>query len=126
MIQRRRGSIVTFTSGTVAAPLPGLAAYVSSKSGIEGLTRVVALEVAQAGVRVNTLQPGGRTNTPFFPDWTDAGERAAMHEPRVIRAAATFLASDESRDVTGTSVVATEWNRERGLRLCACPACTSD
>jgi hypothetical protein len=41
----------------------------------------------------------------------------------VIRAAATFLASDESRDVTGTSLVATEWNRERGLRLCACPAC---
>jgi NAD(P)-dependent dehydrogenase (short-subunit alcohol dehydrogenase family) len=123
LLERGRGSIVTFTSGTVAAPLPGLAAYVSSKSGIEGLTRVVALEVAQAGVRVNMLQPGGPTDTPFFPGWTDAGERAAMHEPRVIRAAATFLASDESRDVTGTSLVATEWNRERGLRLCACPAC---
>jgi 3-oxoacyl-[acyl-carrier protein] reductase len=123
MIERGRGSIVTFTSGTVAAPLPGLAAYVTSKSGIEGLTRVVALEVAQSGIRVNALQPGGRTNTAFFPDWTDAEERAVMHEPRVIRAAATFLASDESRDVTGTSIVATEWNRERGLRLCSCPAC---
>jgi len=50
-------------------------------------------------------------------------QRAVMHEPRVIRAAATFLASDESRDVTGASLVATEWNRERGLRLCSCPAC---
>lgn len=126
MLERGRGSIITFTSGTVAAPRPGLAAYVSSKSGIEALTRVVALEVAEAGVRVNTLQPGGPTNTPFFPDWTDARERAAMHEPRVIRAAATFLASDESRDVTGTSVVATEWNRERGLRLCSCRSCTGD
>src|SRR5262249_58678146 len=101
------------------------AVYVSSRSGIEGLTRVLGHEVAQEGVRVNTLRRGGRRNTPSFPDWTDAGERAAMHEPRVIRAAATFLASDESRDVTGTSVVATAWNRERGLRLCSCPLCTS-
>lgn len=126
MVERGCASIVTFTSGTVAAPLPGLAAYVSSKSGIEGLTRVVALEVAKDGVRVNMLQPGGRTNTPFFPAWTDDGEREAMHEPRVIRAAATFLASDESRDVTGASIVATEWNRERGLHLCGCPACAGD
>jgi len=123
MIDRGAGSIVTFTSGTVTTPLPGLAAYVSSKSGIEALTCVVALEVADAGVRVNSLQPGGRTNTPFFPDWTGEDERAAMHEPRIIRAAATFLASDESLAVTGTSVVAADWNRERGLRLCACPAC---
>jgi len=123
MIERGAGSVITFTSGTVASPLPGLGAYVSSKCGIEGLTRVVALEVADAGVRVNSLQPGGRTNTPFFPDWTGDDERAVMHEPRVIRAAATFLASDESRDVTGASLVATEWNRERGLRLCSCPAC---
>jgi 3-oxoacyl-[acyl-carrier protein] reductase len=125
MIERGRGSIITFSSGTVGAPLPGLAAYVSSKCAIEGLTRVVALEVAPAGIRVNALQPGGRTNTPFFPEWTDEDERAEMHEPRVIRGAATFLASDASHEVTGTSLVATEWNRERGLHLCGCSACAS-
>jgi NAD(P)-dependent dehydrogenase (short-subunit alcohol dehydrogenase family) len=125
MLERRAGSIITFTSGTVSAPLPGLGAYVSSKAGIEGLTRVLALEVAAHGVRANLLQPGGPTDTPFFEGLVDAEERARMHEPGVIRACAVYLASDGSSGVTGQSLVAADWNRERGLRLCGCPACSA-
>jgi NAD(P)-dependent dehydrogenase (short-subunit alcohol dehydrogenase family) len=125
MIERGAGSIVTFTSGTVRDPLPGLAAYVSSKAGIEGLTRVLALEVAKHGIRVNSLQPGGPTNTPFFGISVTPEQRAGMHEPSVIRGCAVYLASDESADVTGKSLVATEWNRERGVRFCSCQACTA-
>src|SRR5207244_1459877 len=55
MIERRSGSIITFSSGTVGRPLPGLAAYVSSKAGIEALTMVLALEVSDYGIRVNAL-----------------------------------------------------------------------
>ena len=124
MIERGSGSIVTFSSGTVGTPLPGLAAYVSSKAGIEALTKVLALEVGEYGIRVNALQPGGPTDTPFFSPWATAEERARMHEPGVIRGVALYLASDESRGVTGQSLVATEWNRARGLRLCSCPACS--
>ncbi len=125
MIERRSGSIVTFTSGTVRAPLPGLAAYVGSKAAIEGLTRVLALEVAGDGIRVNALQPGGPTDTPFFGSSVSPEERARMHQPAVIRACAVYLASDESREVTGRSFVATEWNREHGVRLCSCPTCAA-
>ena len=48
-----------------------------------------------------------------------------MHKPSVIRACAVYLASDESRFVTGRSLVATEWNKERDLVLCPCPICTT-
>jgi len=125
MIAAGSGSIVTFSSGTVRFPNPGLAAYVSSKFGIEGLTKVLAQEVLEHGVRVNAIQPGGTTDTDFFPVWIGEEERAAMHRPSVIRALAAFLASDDSRFVTGRSLVATEWNKERGIVLCPCSICTT-
>lgn len=125
MIEAGSGSIVTFSSGTVRFPRPGLGAYASSKFGIEGLTKVVAQEALAHGVRVNAIQPGGITDTGFFPDWTSEHERAAMHEPSVIRALAVYVASDESRFVTGRSLIATEWNKERGIVLCRCPLCTT-
>jgi 3-oxoacyl-[acyl-carrier protein] reductase len=124
MIAGGGGSIITFTSGTVRAPLPGLAAYVSSKAAIEALTEVVALEVERHGIRINSLQPGGLTDTGFFPAWTEGSVRAQMHEPSVIRGAAVYLASDDSSELTGSSLVATDWNREHGLQLCGCPSCT--
>ena len=43
----------------------------------------------------------------------------------MIRALAAYLAGDESRYVTGRSLVATEWNKERGLVLCPCATCTT-
>ena len=126
MIPAGSGSIVTFSSGTVRFPRPGLAAYASTKFAIEGLTKVVAQEAREHGVRVNAIQPGGMTDTGFFPEWTTEAERAAMHEPAVIRALAVFVASDESGAVTGESLVATDWNREHGIVLCHCASCTAE
>jgi NAD(P)-dependent dehydrogenase (short-subunit alcohol dehydrogenase family) len=125
MVPRGSGSIVTFTSGTVRRPLPGIGAYVASKVGIEGLTRVLALELEDTGVRANVLQPGGPTNTAFFPSFVEAEQRAQMHAPSIVRACAVHLASDESAGVSGQELVAAEWNRERGLVLCPCPACSA-
>jgi len=126
MIERRAGSIITFTSGTVRDPRPGLAAYVASKAAIEGLTRVLALEVAEHGIRVNTLEPGGPTNTPFFGDSMTPEERARMHDPSIVRACAAYLAGDESKGVTGRPFVASQWNREHGVRGCSCAACAAE
>jgi NAD(P)-dependent dehydrogenase (short-subunit alcohol dehydrogenase family) len=123
MVGAGAGSIVTFTSGTVRAPRPGLGAYVASKAGIEGLTRCAALELEGTGVRANLLQPGGMTDTAFFPPSVGAAERASMHSPAVIRDCAVYLAGDESAGVTGREFVAADWNRERGLRLCPCAVC---
>jgi NAD(P)-dependent dehydrogenase (short-subunit alcohol dehydrogenase family) len=125
MLDRGAGSIVTLSSGTARRPWKGLGAYASSKAAIEALTTVVALELAESGVRANAIQPGGLTRTAFFGDSVTGEELARMHDPTVIRGLAVYLASGESVAVTGQSLVATDWNRERGLRLCSCASCSS-
>jgi len=125
MIERGGGSLMSFSSGTVRFPPPGLSAYVSSKFALEGLTKVLAQELAADGIRVNTIQPGGVTDTAFLPDWVRESPPGPMHQPSVIRALAAYLASDESRLITGRSLVACEFNKERGLELCPCARCTT-
>jgi 3-oxoacyl-[acyl-carrier protein] reductase len=125
MMEAKAGSILSFSSGTVRFPVPGLAPYISSKFALEGLTKVLAQEVDEYGIRVNTIQPGGVTDTALLPGWIDPEYRARMHRPSVVRALAVYLAGDESRFVTGRSLVAAEWNKERGLVLCPCEACST-
>jgi 3-oxoacyl-[acyl-carrier protein] reductase len=125
MIERGSGSIVAFSSSTVRSPVPGVGAYVSSKFGVEGLVQVLALEVGENGIRVNAMHPGGMTDTGLFPEWVTDEMRSKMHRPGVVRALAAYLASDESRGVTGSTLVARDWNRERGIVLCSCKLCAA-
>jgi NAD(P)-dependent dehydrogenase (short-subunit alcohol dehydrogenase family) len=53
-----RGTIVNVTSVHEHAPLEGLAAYCAAKGGLGMLTKVMALELAQHGIRVNSVAPG--------------------------------------------------------------------
>lgn len=125
MLEQGSGSIVGFTSSTVGRAIPGVGAYVATKAGLEGLTHVLALELAGRGVRANTMHPGGPTDTGLFPAWVTDELRAGMHRPRVVRAVAGWLACDESRDVTGQALAAAEFNRERGIDLCPCATCAA-
>ncbi|NBN62466.1 SDR family oxidoreductase [Pannonibacter tanglangensis] len=108
-----KGSIV-FTSTFVGhgVGLPGMAAYAAAKSGLIGLTQVLAAEHGPAGLRVNALLPGG-TMTEMAP--SDAGALkwiAGLHalkriaEPEEIAAAAAFLLSDDASFVTGSAMFA--------------------
>ena len=57
MLERRRGSIVNVASVGATVALPRLAAYCASKAGLVALTRVLAVEWADRGVRVNAIAP---------------------------------------------------------------------
>jgi NAD(P)-dependent dehydrogenase (short-subunit alcohol dehydrogenase family) len=89
--------------------MPGIAAYVASKFAVVGLTKSVALECAEAGVRINAVAPGG-TETPNFLRVMN-GDAHAMDaivpmgrigQPEEVARAVAWLMSDAAGYVTGT------------------------
>lgn len=116
MLAAGRGCIVNIAS--VIGPevgAPGRAAYASSKGGIVGLTRVLGVEWAPRGVRVNAVEPGpvltpmveraiadGVIDTDAVVDRIPAGRLAS---PEDVARAVLLLASPEASFVTGQTLV---------------------
>jgi len=105
------GSIVNMSSRQAERASRGLAAYVAAKAGLNGLTRAIAVDYADAGIRCNTVSPGYVLNDRRDADITP--ERRArfegMHLTRLgtaadIAYAAVYLASRESEFVTGINL----------------------
>ena len=90
--------------------------YTAAKFGVEGLTQVLALENEPYQIRVNCLDPGGIVATEAIKH-IPGNRGVRMLSPKIVRASAVYLASDESREITGRSIVATDWNEERGLEV---------
>jgi len=110
------GSIVNISSpqGKKGKLLRG--PYCAAKFGVEGLTQVLALENAAHNIKVNCLDPGGIVATEAIRN-IPGNRGLQMLSPEVVRPCAVYLASDESRGITGHSFVATDWNKERGLEV---------
>jgi NAD(P)-dependent dehydrogenase (short-subunit alcohol dehydrogenase family) len=116
MLERRKGSII-FTSTFVgySAGLPGMSAYAASKSGLIGLTQVLAAEYGEKQIRINALLPGG-TDTPMGEAATGSPEALefvkGLHalkriaQPQEIAQSALFLASSASSFTTGAAILA--------------------
>jgi NAD(P)-dependent dehydrogenase (short-subunit alcohol dehydrogenase family) len=68
MIDRRRGDIVFVTSDVAERPRPSMAAYVTSKWGLEGYVRSLQMELEGTGVRATIVRPGP-TLTGMGMDW---------------------------------------------------------
>jgi NAD(P)-dependent dehydrogenase (short-subunit alcohol dehydrogenase family) len=110
MIAQGKGSIINVASTTGSHDACAHAvAYVSSKGGVTLLTRAMAIDHAQQGVRVNAICPGP-TDTPMLrkalsPEQLEAFAKTfpmgRLGRPEEIAAAAVFLASDDASFVTG-------------------------
>jgi NAD(P)-dependent dehydrogenase (short-subunit alcohol dehydrogenase family) len=111
MIERRSGRIINVASILAAVAMPGFAAYCTSKAGLVGLTKALALEWASHGIAVNALCPG------FFPtEMTqhihDDPQAHALIAGRIpvgrwgqdaeVGAAALYLASPQAAFTTGS------------------------
>jgi len=107
------GVIVNISSVHQLIPKPGYAGYAMSKGGLGSLTRTLALEFADRGIRVNAVAPGA-TVTPINRAWVDDPEKRAQvlaHIPMgragqadEMGAAAAFLASDDAAYITGQTL----------------------
>jgi NAD(P)-dependent dehydrogenase (short-subunit alcohol dehydrogenase family) len=105
------GAIVNMTSTAGLEAVGGLAAYVATKHGIVGLTKVAALEHAARGVRVNAVAPG-----PILTEQLERAGEAAQRgaaqampmrrvgSPREVAAAVVWLCSDAASFITGATL----------------------
>jgi NAD(P)-dependent dehydrogenase (short-subunit alcohol dehydrogenase family) len=115
------GSIINFASslGMVGSVKP---AYAASKGGIVSFTRTLAAQYAQHGIRANAIAPGLVRSERQMNRWLDPNAEKtpaqrsyeqlmklypfSVSDPEQIAALALFLASDESRMITGTTIAA--------------------
>jgi NAD(P)-dependent dehydrogenase (short-subunit alcohol dehydrogenase family) len=109
---RESASIINVTSGVSIEGRAEWGAYSVSKFGLEGLTQILAAELKDRGIRVNSVDPGGmRTEmrAAAYPD-EDPTTRITPEENTAVF---LYLASDESRDVTGERFKAQEFQAAR-------------
>lgn len=115
MLRNGGGSIVNTTSVAGHIGMPGASTYIAAKHAVEGLTKSVALEFADKGIRINAVAPAAIATEMF--DRFAGGESsemgkhlAALHpvgrvgRAEEVAAAALYLASDAASFTTGISL----------------------
>ncbi len=117
MQSAQSGSLVLIASRLAHAAYPNMTPYIASKGAVLSMSRSLAVDFGEAGIRVNAVLPGA-TETPmqikeiaqsanpvearrFFENQTIIG---GLAQPQDIAQAAGFLLSDNSRFITGTGV----------------------
>ena len=113
---KRRGAVVNLSSVAGPRPYANLLGYVVSKAGVDAFTRIVALDLAPHGVRVNALNPGVvvtelQTVTNAVPDYGGFLERSKsthplgrVGQPGEIAEIVLFLLSDAAAWITGATL----------------------
>jgi 3-oxoacyl-[acyl-carrier protein] reductase len=115
MIERRCGSIVIMGGQVAISGKPNTAAVAASKTGLIGLTRAIAAEMAPHGIRANIINPGATDTERHHPEWYkeraggQQGNKDEVQDIPLQRLATTtdvanaclFLASDEAAYITG-------------------------
>lgn len=103
MMQRKSGSIINLSSVIGRGAYANFAAYATSKWGVEGFTQTLAAEVRSYNVRANTVEPGVvATKLTGY----------SGSKPESVTDVFVFLASDQSKEVTGKMLSASGWKSQ--------------
>jgi glucose 1-dehydrogenase len=110
MVAQGKGAIVNMSSTNAVVAIPNQVPYVTSKGGVNQLTKVMALALADKGVRVNAIGPGSILTDLLQVVMQDEAARRKIlartpmgrcGEPAEIAKVALFLASDDASYLTG-------------------------
>ncbi|HWF89148.1 MAG TPA: SDR family NAD(P)-dependent oxidoreductase [Pyrinomonadaceae bacterium] len=122
MLKKGWGRIINIASIAAKTGAPYIAAYSASKHGVLGLTKSIALEVANAGITVNAICPGyvdtemvsrgveritsrtGRTAEEALDTLKKMSPQNRLVTPEEVAALALLLASDAGRGITGQGI----------------------
>jgi NAD(P)-dependent dehydrogenase (short-subunit alcohol dehydrogenase family) len=108
----RGGSIINVTSDAGQVGYPGWGAYGISKFGLEGMSQTWASELEESDVRVNWVDPGNM-NTAMHRAAEPEEDPTEWADPADVTDVFVFLASDESKNITGKRFQAQEdWKSE--------------
>lgn len=103
MIRQKSGSIINVSSGLGRTGYANFSAYSVSKWGLEGFTQTLAAEVRGQNIRVNSVDPGYVATKMT---------RFQGKDPGLVPEVFVFLASDESRGITGRMLSSSGWRSE--------------
>lgn len=111
MMKQRSGRIINISSIVGVSGNPGQANYVAAKSGVIGLTKTTAKELSSRGITVNAIAPGFITTDMTDKLTEDVKEQmlkqiplARFGDPSDIANVVVFLASEDSRYMTGQTL----------------------
>lgn len=112
MLLQKEGSIIHISSMAARYGIPKVIAYTAAKSGIEGMTKAMAVELSPLGIRVNCIAPGfigTEMSSGAFNGDPERKQKALSRTPMGrfgapadIADAAYFLASENAKYITGT------------------------
>jgi NAD(P)-dependent dehydrogenase (short-subunit alcohol dehydrogenase family) len=113
MVAQGKGAIVNMSSTNAVVAIPNQVPYVTSKGGVNQLTKVMALALADKGIRVNAIGPGSILTDLLQAVMRDEAARRKIlsrtpmgrcGEPAEVAKVALFLASDDASYLTGQTI----------------------
>ena len=107
---RGGGSVINVVSGVSVEGRAGWGAYSVSKFGVEGLSQILAAELEDRGIRSNAVDPGGMRTDMRAAAYPEEDPQTRI-TPEENTAVFLYLASDESKGVTGQRFKAQEFGR---------------
>jgi NAD(P)-dependent dehydrogenase (short-subunit alcohol dehydrogenase family) len=112
LMKRGEGSIINVSSSVGRKGKPNWGPYAVSKFGLEGFTQVLAEELRPHGIRVNSVNPGG-TRTDMRASAYPEEDPLTLPTPEDIAPVFVYLASDDSKDMTGLAYEARDYIKGR-------------